>query len=386
MEEEKEELEKEERELLEEIKDRNPTLYKDLKGSQEKARRYLRIVMGLMAVGILVLIGILGFLWGWFGVLLAGILVVIFSATIIQFQRVRPMERYTIEVWGNYLKIWGPGVHFRLRGVIKVSNEISLKEQEIRLFTAGEKLDIEQAKVGVKGVVTIKATNPLLVSYSVKGDTKETGPEKIKRLMGAAIQDVIQTFIKKHPKTGREMTYSEVITLKGLEMKEQIYQGKTRELFENWGAELLKVILEDFEPPPEETKARREVFEIQRKKEIKETEVNIKKLEGRAEAEKIKTIIWEIAKTIAGIFKEDDKLDSEERQEILKHWDRAAAIYLEEKGIAAVKSTDKMVITEGRGIGKTVGRDITSELIGRAATQRPEKEEQRVGLVTKKEK
>lgn len=358
-----------ENDYLTEVKERNPLLYQDLVTAQEKARLYLWIVAGaIIGLFLFLLVVMIFSFWGK-GIIWWLVLLLFLSLAIVRIKIVQQMDRVVVEVLGNYYTTWGPGIHIFVRWLMRPASEISLKEQSLVLFPNGEKLDVEQARVGVVATATIRATNPLLVSYGVAGDEAETGPAKIKQLMRMKVQDGIQTLIRKEG-----MSYDDVINLRGNDVRQTLWEDieGLKEAFENWGAVLEKTLFEDFDPPQEEASFRRKVFEMDRQKEIKRKEVEVKKLEGEAEAERIKTIIWELAKRESGVIKKDGELTQEEIQQILKYFDAARSTYLEDRSISAVQPTDKVVITEGKGIGKMIGRDVAREYIGRATTEKEE--------------
>ena len=83
--------------------------------------------------------------------------------------------------------------------------------------------------------------------------------------------------------------------------------------------------------------------------------------EGKATTRRVTLPVWRIAKQLAGIIKEDEDLSPEERKRISVYIEEAWSNYLETKSIEAVKSTDKVIVTEGKGIGQTVGRDVARE-------------------------
>ena len=85
--------------------------------------------------------------------------------------------------------------------------------------------------------------------------------------------------------------------------------------------------------------------------------------EGKASAQRVKKPTWEIAKDLVGIRKEDKDLTREEVEKISNHLEEAWSNYLEDAAIRAIKPTDKIIVTEGKGIGQTVGRDVVREMI-----------------------
>lgn len=83
--------------------------------------------------------------------------------------------------------------------------------------------------------------------------------------------------------------------------------------------------------------------------------------EGQAVINRIRMPVWAIAKQLAGVLKDDSKLTSRDIKKISSFLSMAWANYLEDASIKAVKATDKIIVTEGSGIGKLVGRDVARE-------------------------
>lgn len=326
---------------LTEVKEKNGSLYEDLVTAQEKAKLYLRIVIGIIVGFSLIMLAVLLFSFGKGGILGWLVFLLCLSLATLRIKIVPQMTRLIVEVLGNYYCVWGPGIHIFVRGLMRIASEVSLKEQAVSLFPDGEKLDVEQAQIGVVATATIRALNPILITYSFAGDEVESGPAKIKKLIRMKVQDAVQTLIKK-----KGMSYDDVISLKGNDVKNELWKNVEglKETFENWGTELLKTLFEDFEPQEEEANFRREVFRIDRQREIAKKEVEIKQLEGKGDAEKIIAVIWNLAKIEAGVRKEDDELTQEDIKQILKYFEVARSTYLKDRSIGAIKPTDKVIV------------------------------------------
>ena len=96
---------------------------------------------------------------------------------------------------------------------------------------------------------------------------------------------------------------------------------------------------------------------------------------GKATTNTIISPVWNIAKQLAGITKQDGKLTRKEKQKISSYVPEAWSNFLENKSIEAVKPTDKVIVTEGKGIGQTVARDTTREIIRKEISEKNRKEE-----------
>ena len=96
---------------------------------------------------------------------------------------------------------------------------------------------------------------------------------------------------------------------------------------------------------------------------------------GRAIINKVIDPVWKIAKQLAGIMKKDEKLTKKEKKKISSYLEEAWSNYLETVTIEAIKSTDKVIVTEGKGIGKTVGRDVAREMIREKISRKNREEE-----------
>lgn len=83
---------------------------------------------------------------------------------------------------------------------------------------------------------------------------------------------------------------------------------------------------------------------------------------GKATTRRLIVPVWNIAKQLAGITKEDKDLRKMEKEKISKYLEEAWSNYLEDAAIQIIKPTDKIIITEGKGIGQTVGRDVAREM------------------------
>ena len=100
--------------------------------------------------------------------------------------------------------------------------------------------------------------------------------------------------------------------------------------------------------------------------------------EGEAITRRVTLPVWRIAKQLAGITKKDEHLSPEERKRISAYLEEAWSNYLETRSIEAVKPTDKVIVTEGKGIGQTVGRDVAREMFRKEISKkRKEKNEEK---------
>lgn len=97
--------------------------------------------------------------------------------------------------------------------------------------------------------------------------------------------------------------------------------------------------------------------------------------EGKASSQRVRKPTWEIAKDLAGIKKEDKELTQDEIKKTTSYLEEAWSNYLEGAAIRAVKATDKIIVTEGKGIGRTVGRDVAREMIRRELSTKKDEED-----------
>jgi len=98
--------------------------------------------------------------------------------------------------------------------------------------------------------------------------------------------------------------------------------------------------------------------------------------EGRAVTNRIIRPIGDIAKQLAGVEKPDSKLTKKDKEKISPYLEEAWSNYLETEAIKAVKPTDKVIVTEGKGIGKTIGRDTAREIIRERISEKDRKEKE----------
>jgi len=98
--------------------------------------------------------------------------------------------------------------------------------------------------------------------------------------------------------------------------------------------------------------------------------------EGKAITNRITTPVWSIAKQLAGIIKPDAKLTKKDRKKISSFQEEAWSNLLESKAIEAIKPRDKIIITEGKGVGKTVARDTAREAVREEISERNREEEE----------
>jgi len=84
--------------------------------------------------------------------------------------------------------------------------------------------------------------------------------------------------------------------------------------------------------------------------------------QGKATENRIINPVDKISKKLAGVS-EKKKLTKEEKEKVFVNIPQAFSIFLEDESINSVKKTDKLIITEGKGIGKVVGRDTTREAV-----------------------
>jgi hypothetical protein len=97
--------------------------------------------------------------------------------------------------------------------------------------------------------------------------------------------------------------------------------------------------------------------------------------EGRAVVNRIINPIGNIAKQLAGIIKPDSKLTKKDKEKISSYLEEAWSNYLETEAIKAVKPTDKVIVTEGKGVGQTLARDTAREIIRERISEKNRKEE-----------
>jgi hypothetical protein len=97
--------------------------------------------------------------------------------------------------------------------------------------------------------------------------------------------------------------------------------------------------------------------------------------EGRAMTRRTTLPVWHIAKQLAGITKKDEDLSTKERKKISVYLEEAWSNYLETKSIEAIKPTDKIIVTEGKGVGQTVGRDVAREMFRKEISKKRKGEE-----------
>ncbi len=97
---------------------------------------------------------------------------------------------------------------------------------------------------------------------------------------------------------------------------------------------------------------------------------------GKATTNRIISPVWNIAKQLAGITKQDRKLTRKEKQKISSYTQEAWSNFLENKSIESIKPTDKVIVTEGKGIGQTVGRDTVREEVRKKISEKNRKVEE----------
>ena len=186
-------------------------------------------------------------------------------------RKVRPEERFVIELLGGFHSIKKPGLTWICPILMQVRAIISIWQQTVNLFVEPITIDFQDGSATPKGAeVFVKVKSPD-IPYDAGGKS-HTGVYRAiygVRNWRDALRDLIENVIRSHLNS---LTIDEGITKKkaGFDMRNS-FPKEERDRMENslaiWGLEALQVIVQDFDLDPEIVKARGEVQKRKREAE-----------------------------------------------------------------------------------------------------------------------
>jgi hypothetical protein len=282
------------------------------------------------------------------------------------------LEAWIIESKGIFLRVAVKSpIVLPLRGFIThVAQKISMKEIVGRDVFGDRKLRLESTLIGVEADITYIVKDFYRFYYSVKAEKDKTWKQTMNDLIRATTRDALQTYASTEGPDEGPHTIDTIVQIKGADLSGRIFasdDAKYREIrdnFKRWGIGIVTLIFGDFQESDEDMKLKKDVLDAEQKRKIAKIEIATKEMEGEAAAKGIAAASWKMAKNYAGITKLDKDLTPEERRIIASYVQEAEASYRKTLSIAAIKPTDKTIITSGKMI-ETIGDDAAREAIRR---------------------
>jgi len=234
------------------------------------------------------------YFWGvWFGVLaiLLGTVAVYFLfyayffATI---QKVPESYEWIIEFWGGFYVVWAAGGHmyFPFFGWITHRDEIFLGEDEIELFPDPKDLiDLEDASCHFKAAIVTKVKNSILAVYNIDNYREAVR----KRVAGLLRSQLSKYTLDQANEEKHELDLPFIISGSKTDPNWKDKPFYT-EILNDWGVELLKLIVFDLELSPEDIAARRRKQEAAINEEVAKVNKSIKRIDAEGDAAAIKTV------------------------------------------------------------------------------------------------
>ena len=208
-----------------------------------------------------------------------------FFATI---QKVPESYEWIIEFMGGFYVVWAAGGHmyFPFFGWIAQREEIFLGEDEIELFPEPKDLiDLEDASCHFRAAIVYKVKNSLLAVYNID-DYKDAVR---KRVAGLLRSHLSKYTLDKANEEKHELDLGFVISGS---KNDPDWKSKPfyLEILDDWGVELLKLMVFDLELTAEDIAARRRKQEATINKEVAVINKDIKIINAEGDAEAIKKI------------------------------------------------------------------------------------------------
>lgn len=339
------------------------------KEEQKKAREWLNIGLALVILAaFLFLVLISAFITS---ATLMVVLIAVVAALILVWNVVLGIlaiptaQAWIIESKGIFLRIAvkSPTI-LPLRGFIThIAAKISMKEIFEEDIFGGKKLRVKNTLIGVQVAVGYKVEDFYRFYYSVESAKGKTWGQTMKDLIQKTARDALQTHV-----TAGDLDIDTVVKIKGPDLADEIFRGSGKEYdkikgnLKEWGIKITTLIFGDFEESDADMELKKKVLEAEQAKIIAEIGIETGRMLGKATAENIKAATWELAKDYAGVRKEDKDLTTQEIQAIAKFVPLARSDYLESLSIAAIKPTDKTIVTPATMI-EPIGEAATREAI-----------------------
>jgi len=240
-------------------KERKVKKMREKKKEEKRHRRGFRTA-GLIIFILLFLDGLWrissGYNWSW-------ALIVVCAGIILGGVRiVQQQERFIIEFWGKFYTILNPGIRWIFPFLMKTRAIVSVWEQSIDLFPEKPSIDFSGGGTAelVDPKVWLKIEDPYKAIYNV-ANWREAVKEKVENLFRNYLSNQrVEEIIDQH-------TLHDWWAL----VKEEIVKGETpgpdpeEEILKDWGIRITRITVTDFKWSEEVIRARREVFEAQRK-------------------------------------------------------------------------------------------------------------------------
>jgi len=183
------------------------------------------------------------------------------------FYRVPEDERWIIERFGKFDRIAEPGANFFMPWMEKIREKHLIKEQPLPLFTEPIELDfVDGATASPQGVIAfVQVIDPYKATYAVDNWKKST-------------TDLLESKMR--------AAFNKLTIAKALQLQKNILKAFTaatrRELAEaldDWGLQIHKITLRDLTPSPATLRAREDLFQQRRKRDMAALEREIRALE-----------------------------------------------------------------------------------------------------------
>lgn len=183
---------------------------------------------------------------------------------------IREQERWVIEFFGKFWKVKGPGLRLVLPGLMRVRAVVNIWEQMVSLFEEPIKIDfIDGSAVPRDAMVFVRISSPDK-PYKTSDERNASGVYRTVYFISdwrKAVKNEIENAVRSYL---NGMTIDKGITEKGagydltnhMEVEEV---NRIREALKDWGLELLRITIMDFDLEPDLVEARGKLLIQQRK-------------------------------------------------------------------------------------------------------------------------
>lgn len=259
-------------------------------------------------------------------------------------------HEWVVEKSGVYDNTLKSGPVFILRIFQSVRERVFVGETPLRLYAQGQQLELEDTQVGLTGEAVVKIVDSRVAVYSVNPvamingqPVRSRSTTVIARLAVDTIQGAIQASGLVKGKKLRDVRH-----IQGTDITGDIITSVAPTL-NQWGLELVRVVISDFQEPPAVQQARARQYEANLLLQVEQNRQQV-----------ITNTIWLRAKQLAGITEPDDtKLTVLQRTQIAAMLQRAAEAYLNLAWADAMKDLSVLAALPGFGpqnIQQVLGR------------------------------
>jgi len=188
------------------------------------------------------------------------IIVVIVIFVLIGTKIVQQQERFVIEMLGKFYTVLGPGLNWIVPFLMRVRAIVPVWEQSMDLFPETPDIDFREGGTAklVDPKVWVEVKDVYKAVYDI-ANWREAVKERVENLLrdtlsNRSVEEIID-----------QKTIHPWWNLVKEELGKESMPDPEQEILDKWGIKVLRVTISDFKWSEEVIKARREVFEAQRK-------------------------------------------------------------------------------------------------------------------------